>query len=311
VIPVVLCIDAEPDGLGHDPADGPWTGFRAMHRWLGGLRGRIEDVTGRPPAFAWFLRMDPQVAELGGTARYPLDAHPDVRAEILDRNEPLGLHVHGWRRGADGSWVDDFGDQPWLAECIDSSYAAFAEAFGVPCRLSRMGARFLDARTATHLAAKGTVVDLSLEPANDGVPSGRRPTVAGELPDCRRTPRAPHRLPSGLVELPLSATRRVKGWHPRRHAARVKHHGLLERLDHPVQMARPIEEPDTFGRQVERTLAGQRHPYLAYALRSDGVIQDEKRARIEAQMDQLLGVLAGQDAAFVGPEEAVALLPVR
>lgn len=311
MIPVVLCIDAEPDGLGHlDPRAGPWAGLSASHRWVSGLRGRIEDVTGRPPVFTWFLRMDPQVTEATGSVRHAVDAHPAVMADILDRGEPLGLHVHGWRRGADGRWVDDFADPAWLAHCIDSSYAAFTDALGVPCRLSRMGTRFLDDAAAARLAAHGTVVDLSLEPANDGVASGARSTILGELPDCRRTPRAPHRLESGLLELPLSATRRLKGWHPRGHASRVKHHGLRQRLDHPVQMARPVPEPDTFGWQVERTLRGQRHPYLAYALRSDGPLGDEKGSRIDAQMDALLSVLAGRDAAFVGPEEAVAVLPV-
>lgn len=145
---------------------------------------------------------------------------------------------------------------------------------------------------------------MTLEPANDRIPSGARPTVVGDLPDCRRTPRAPHRL-GGLVELPLSASSRPKGWHPRRHLSRMRHHGLRQRLDLPAQMARVVDSPDTFGRQVERTLRGQRRPYLAYALRSDGLLDEGRRARIDAQLHELLAVVTRHDVAFTGPQEAL------
>lgn len=309
MIPIVLCIDVEPDGPGHlDPPAGPWAGFVGMHRWLAGLRGSIEDRTGHPAVFTWFLRMDPQVTEVSGSVRHGVDAHPAAMAGILERGDPLGLHVHGWRRLPDHGWVDDFSDHPWLAHCIDSSYEAFTEALGTSCRLSRMGGRFLDDWTAGHLRGLGTVVDLSLEAANSLIPSGTRPTIDGDLPDCRRTPRAPHRLGSGLIELPLSASTRPKGWHPRRHLSRMKHHGIRERLDLPVQMARNTGPHDTFGAQVERAIRAQRRPYLAYALRSDGLLTPEKARRIETQMEELVEVAARRGGAFVGPEEALAAL---
>lgn len=312
MIPIVLCIDAEPDGPGHvTPPGGPWAGFVATHGLLTGLRGRIEDVMGRPPVFSWFLRMDPQITETSGSVRHVVDAHPEVIADIVDRGEPLGLHIHGWRPSPDSGWVDDFEDRPWLAHCIESSFVAYADAFGAPCRLVRMGARFLDDWTVERLAERGTTIDLSLEPANSRIPSGQKLAVRGDLPDTRRTPRAPHRVAPGMIELPLSASSRLKGWHPRRHASRIRHHGVFQRLDFPIQMGREVETPDTFDRRVRRTLRGQRHPYLAYALRSDSVITEGKRPRVEAQIDTLIQVGARQEAAFLGPEETLAALDVR
>ena len=258
--------------------------------------------------FSWFLRMDPQVTVVNGSPRHVVDAHPEPMAEIRERGDPLGLHVHGWRRRPGRGWIDDYSDRVWVDECIDTSFAAFTEALGVPCRLSRTGSRFFDAETADRLRVVGTVVDLSLEPANDRVASGGRPTIDGDLPDARRTPRASHRLDSGLIELPLSASSRRKGWRPRRHLSRMRHHGLAERLDLAVQMARNTGPHDSFGAQVERTLRRQRRPYLAYALRSDGLLDPDKGRRIEVQMQELIAIAGRRGAAFVGPEEALEAL---
>ena len=309
MIPIVLCVDVEPDGPGHvEPAAGPWAGFLALHRYLTGLRGRVEDATGHPAVFSWFFRMDPQITDVSGSVRYAVDAHPEVVGDVVDRGEPLGLHIHGWRRGPGRGWVDDFSDPGWLEHCIDSSYAAFAEALGERCRLSRMGTRFLDDATAALLQAKGTRVDLSVEPANHPLSSGTRPTVAGDLPDTRRLPRAPYRLDSGLIELPLSASSRRKGWHPRRHLSRMRHYGIRERLDLPVQLARDTGPQDSFGAQVERTIQAQRRPYLAYALRSDGLLDAEKAQRIRTQFDELITAAGRHGGVFVGPEEALGAL---
>jgi hypothetical protein len=60
---VVLCIDVEPDPrLVSRQAPEPWRGYEATQRPMEDWRARFGDATGAPVHFAWFLRMDPQIA---------------------------------------------------------------------------------------------------------------------------------------------------------------------------------------------------------------------------------------------------------
>src|SRR4051794_15451026 len=78
-IPVVLCIDVEPDPRVLDPATTPpWDGFERLIERLPALRQRLAEATGKPAAFTWALRMDPQVAEAFGSPSWLAEKYGDA-----------------------------------------------------------------------------------------------------------------------------------------------------------------------------------------------------------------------------------------
>jgi hypothetical protein len=61
-IPVILCIDIEPDPQRPDPTNHqPWRGFERLYRYLQVLRFRMADLTGEAPWQNWFLWVDHQI----------------------------------------------------------------------------------------------------------------------------------------------------------------------------------------------------------------------------------------------------------
>lgn len=309
VIPVVIAVDFEPDGRGHRPPEpGAWPGALATHEWLGRQRVAAEAVTGRPVHFSWLLRMDAGMAEAYGSATHVVDVHPDLVADVVAHGDDLGIHVHGWRREPDGTWVDDLDDPGWLHDSVATALEAFQGACGRPCRLSRMGNRFLSAALIDQLAAADVEVDLTVEPASTGVDDGGMSHVRGPIPDQRRTPRTPHQVGPGLVELPLTASSKRLGLHPKAHLSRMRRHGIGQRLDVPLRLGRPMPPDDGFGARVQRSLRALRRPYLAFTVHSDGILDPDQRPRQLAHFDALLALPEAPRFAFVTPGECVSLL---
>jgi hypothetical protein len=308
IIPVVISVDVEPDGPGHvPPPPGPWSGALATHAWLTQARECIAEVTGRPANFTWTLRMDPGVGEVFGAPTYAADAHPELLADVASRGDDLGIHVHGWRR-LGGRWMDDFGDEAWFAECVRTGLDAFAAGVGRPCRISRIGNRFSSPAVVRQLAAAGVAFDLTMEPARIGVADGAWEHVRGAIPDYRRTPRRPHRLAPGLTEIPLMATSKRLGRDLHAHLSRMRRHGLRERLDHPLHLGGGDPPGDDFRSMVQRSLARQRRPYLGFAIRSDGILDEVQRPRLLGHLDTLLTLPEARRFTFVTPGACVALL---
>jgi hypothetical protein len=322
-IPVVLMIDAEPDGTS-DVTPGRWSGVLATHRWLTDLRPRIHEVTGNPAVYSWFLRMDPQVEEVHGSASYAVDAHPEVFADVQARGEPLGLHPHAWRNLPDAGWVEDYADADWLDHCIDRSFDAFRLVFGERCTLSRIGAHYMSARAIARLAHHGVEIDLTGEPARGAMADGTRVHLRGTVPDYRRMPRRPYRpaatdpcraarrgeAAAGLVELPLTACRRPSGHGLRAHASRHRHHGLGQRLDAPLTLAANYGPDDSFAARLDGSLRTQRRPHLVLAFRSSGRVDPVKGPRLDEQLDALLRHPAARRMVFMSPDEALEHLDV-
>jgi hypothetical protein len=309
-IPVIVCVDVEPD-VGDRPAPGRWPGASATHRWLDRRRADIESVTGRAPVVSWFLRMDPQIEDCYGAATHAVDAHESLISDVIDRDEPLGLHIHAWRRDAVLGWVDDYRDPAWVAHCIDSSFEAFERALGRPCRLTRMGQRWLDEAAAAHLAQR-TDIDLTVEAAASPVADVHGRNVRGTSPDYRRVPRRPYR-PSAtdithsggdaldLVEIPLTASRRRLGFNLHHQGSRLRRHRGLRPLDLPVQLGRACPPDDPFGERMARAVGWRRHPYIALALRSDGITRPAQGPRLSQHLDALLQAPFADRLAFSAP----------
>ena len=96
-IPVVLCIDVEPDPsvwtLGTRP---PWRGYDTLDELLGALRPRLSRHA-EAARFSWFLRMDPQIAEAFGTPVWIPETWPGRLEQYRKNGDEIGLHTHAWR----------------------------------------------------------------------------------------------------------------------------------------------------------------------------------------------------------------------
>jgi hypothetical protein len=196
-VPVVLCVDVEPDPRVYDPSERPpWLGFESLLREMPALRDRIEVASGRPAKFCWFIRMDPQIEDTWGSAAWAADAYGDALAELMDGGDEIGLHSHTFRldEGA-GEWVADYGDASWSEHCLEVGLDAFEVAFGWPCQAHRAGDHYFTAPMLSVLADRQVRVDLSLEPGWSEMEGlgrdGER--VSGTIPDYRALPADPYR----------------------------------------------------------------------------------------------------------------------
>jgi hypothetical protein len=203
-IPVVLCVDVEPDLRVVDRRDPqPWRGFERFAERMPALRDRIAAIAEAAPVITWFLRMDPQVAETWGSATWVADAYGDVLAELVGHGDELGLHTHTWRWDERaGTWFADYEDQAWADECLSMGLEAFRSTFGRSCPAHRGGDHFLCGSMLARLEREGVPVDLTIEPGWPPVgPPGGEPAV-GKLPDYRAVPVRPYRSTPALFPAP-------------------------------------------------------------------------------------------------------------
>jgi hypothetical protein len=192
MIPLVVSVDVEPDGLFIDRHDRlPWLGFEAAFERAEGLRRAAAGNTGRPVHFSWKLRMDHQVETTYGSAAWPAQHYEAAFERLLRAGDDVGIHVHPFRLipGTD-DWIADFSDPAWIAECIESSVAAFHSAFGADPRTASMGHNWHSSEALDLFYRLGIRFDLSLEhgtikpPFYDGIGAftGERPTFEA-VPD--------------------------------------------------------------------------------------------------------------------------------
>lgn len=277
-IPVVLAIDVEPDGK-PEGSNAPilLDGFRATLEWLEDLRTHLAAATGGPVRYAWFLRMDPQIETMGGTADALARGVLPELADVRRRGDGIGLHTHAGRWDmARGRWLVDHGNPGWIEHCVRTAFAAYEGVFGVTCQQHRFGDRWVSPEALDLLAELGAVVDLSEEPGKGRV--ARVDTTAdatGEIPSYRHLRSEPrtHRDPR-LWLLPLTSADpgpalalpiRVARW--ARFAGQPLHR--------PLTLNRAWRSPDAYWSVVERALSRQRAPYLALAIRSDFVLRPD------------------------------------
>jgi len=192
-LPVLLCIDVEPEGRAIDPETPvDWDGFEQVYEYLAGLRPRFAAATGHPVHFSWFLRMDPQIERVYGSAAWVARRYPEILRELAAAGDELGLHCHPWRWD-DGHrwWLSDFGDQRWVDHCVQTSFRAFRETFERPCRSFRFGDRWMNAETLALVERLGARFDLTVEPGQKEVTIPE--PFSGKLTDYTLAPRLPYR----------------------------------------------------------------------------------------------------------------------
>lgn len=194
-IPVVLCIDVEPDPRHVDRArPEPWRGFEVLYERITSARSRLARRAGTPVSFSWFLRMDPQIADTYGSPGWAVTHYAEELAALIRAGDELGLHTHAYRSDGNRGWITDDADQAWVDHCVRMSFAAFKEALGRDCRSFRFGDGWTNDATLSLIESLGARQDLTLEPGRRGVPASERHDAAtGAIPDLATVPRCPYR----------------------------------------------------------------------------------------------------------------------
>jgi len=313
-VPVVLCIDVEPDPRLIDPTDPPpWAGYEAVQPYVDDLRERVARRTDAPARFAWFLRMDPQVAQTYGSTTYVADRYGAHLESALALGDDVGLHPHVYSWSPeDRTWINDFGNPDVVEECLEVSVAAFRDAFGRPCRALRFGDRWLDTAAVALAERLGIQVDLTVEPGLPSLPTPQRGEQAtGPLPDYRTVPRRPYwpsptdfRLEQPAADrtirmVPLTSAPLRRGPGPRL---------PRRRREAPLAMWHRWSPPNAFDQLLDRALTRARRPYLAFAIRTDFPVMPRARANVDAALDALLGHPSAHRFRFTTPAEALRLL---
>jgi len=274
-IPVLVCIDVEPDPRCIDRENPPpWRGFEASVAFFESARSRLRSATRSPVHFCWFLRMDPQVEGCYGDAAWFAREHAAAIATLARSGDEIGLHAHMHRWDEPiGAWIVDHGDPDWVAHCLDVSFDAFARSLGRRCTSFRFGDGWCSDAALARIEAFGVRYDLTGEPESQPRPSlvpGEAAT--GSLPGWVGIPRAPYR-PSredfrrpdprrrgGLWEIPLTA-----GTGSDRSDSSA-----------PWRTLNLTIEPAIFRAVVERVIEGSPRPYLGFMVRADDSCNDAR-----------------------------------
>lgn len=265
-LPVLVCIDIEPDERNVRDA-GDWRGFEATFDCFQALRPRLVEATGTPARYAWFLRMDPQVALAWGSPDWAARRYARELDALQAAGDEMGLHPHAWRwDDAWSTWVTDHGDQAWVDACVRMSFETFEQVFGRTCRAFRFGDHWMNDATMALVESLGAEVDLTLEPGQKASHAIREP-FTGRFPDYTRVPQRPYRPSAAdfrrrgngdarkIWEIPVSAGSTWPLLDPDRRLARVL--GGYEPSDDPYRTFHLATRAPVFTRLVDgaRTVA--------------------------------------------------------
>jgi len=188
----VICVDVEPEERAIDPkVTADWIGFEKTFEFFEELRPRLGDATGAPVHFSWFLRMDPQIAQVYGNPAWAVARYDRLLDRLQASGDEIGLHVHAWRWDrASSNWIADMGNQKWVDHSVRMSFAAFEQSFNRPCLSFRFGDRWLDNETLDLVERLGGRFELTLEPGRTKliVPEDH----TGVISDWSLVPRRPY-----------------------------------------------------------------------------------------------------------------------
>ncbi len=323
-IPIILCIDVEPDPfLVNRSNPEPWDGYEGTQAYLSTMRARFEEATGSPVHFTWFFRMDPQVAESYGSPTWAVDRYPGFIKEMVNHRDELGTHPHAYRWIKDQQeWLEDLGNQDWVNYCVEMSMNAHFKAFGQPCKTFRFGNFWMNTPTINRLEQLGIRYDMTVEP---GLPSYHPGPLGegystGDRPDYCRVPRIPYE-PSEkdflktaekgsrtLKIIPITSGSLQLGRDVQARWRRLWENGFRYRLQNtPLSMWKNWQSPNTFHEMLDRAISIQANPYLAFAIRSSfGVGRSFKQ--VDNCLNALLEHPERKRFVFSTPPEALSLL---
>ena len=319
-IPVLVLIDAEPDGffIGRTE-NGPWYGFERAVEVMTELRPVLSRHTGQEAHFVWLLRADQQIAETYGDAGWALAHYRRAWDRLLEAQDEVGLHVHAYRwepRLED--WVEAYGDQEWVERCVRDGVGAFTEHFGRPPAAFSMGMDWTNQETVRLASRLNVHYDLSMVAGKEPQPFPPQNGYSGMAPDCSRIRLRPyHPAPEdflaaapdgadGMWLIPQSS--RVARIYPslkrglwdlahlRPVAPRATRKLFLE--DDPAQMTSAIAE----------ALEGIERPYLTLAIRTDQYRRPDREAIVRRNLENVLAHPDSGRFVFARPDEALRIL---
>ena len=190
--PILICIDIEPEQRSIDPKATPdWIGFEKTFEFLEKFRPQIEDATGAAVHFSWFVRMDPQIAQVYGSPAWAVARYAGLFDRLSASGDEIGLHIHAWRWDETfGNWIADLGSQEWVDHCVQMGFEAFEQSLKRPCSSFRFGDRWLNNATLNLVERLGARFELTIEP-------GRKKFLipepyTGRPPDYTLVPRQPY-----------------------------------------------------------------------------------------------------------------------
>lgn len=321
-IPVILCIDVEPDPRRPDPTKTvPWRGFERLYPYLQELRPQMADATGEVARLNWFWRVDPQVETVYGSAEWALRRYEAEVAETVMAGDEHGVHPHAWRWDvALHGWVPDYGNPSWVEHCVVKSFMAFRSVFGKACESVRIGDRYFDDRVRGRLERLGCRFDLTVEPGEKPIRAlAVREGYTGSVPDYRSVEMGPYRprveyfrerdedRSEGLWIIPLtSGVMSERGLRWRRYLRRQwssmgpipTGYGTL-RLWEPPELVQPA---------IEETLERLERPYLAFAIRSDVLLNPWWGGNCRKNLESLLRRARSRRLVFCTPRDLLPML---
>ena len=276
-IPAFLAIDVEPDEFQLPRAASPnWGGFDAMVPFIETLRSSLTAHGDSAPAFGWYFRTDPQIAEIFGRADHALHHYADRISSFRASGDYIGVHPHPLRwSDTHRAWVHDFGDGQWLRDCTLSALDVFAEATGAPARHLRFGAGFISNETICSAEDRGVLVDMSLEPvAGWGLNATTVQTsvdaspIIGSFINCGTAPRLPYQPDRGDFRVAIAYGKRNIVLVPLS-SIEVPAHQNEEPTRHMLYPSVPWSSPKLFWDLVLQALRSMEQPYLSLAIRTD------------------------------------------
>jgi hypothetical protein len=192
-IPTLICVDVEPtDRAPELDRQHDWNGFEEMVEQVQVIRPDLEDATGSPAHFSWFLRIDPQITFIHGSPGWVVPRYLPLLTALSSAGDEIGLHIHPWRwDGRAGEWVADFADVEAGREAVRCGFNAFHDELGFACRSIRFGDRWLNRDISALAARLGARFDLTPEPGMEPEPPPE--AHLGSMPDYSHTPTVPYR----------------------------------------------------------------------------------------------------------------------
>lgn len=320
-IPVVICIDVEPDRRLIDHHQRlPWRGYEETFEVFSSLRERMAKQISRPVHFTWFYRMDPQITETYGHAGWAVSQYPRYFDKLVGLQDEIALHVHAYRWDAGRTtWIVDHGNQDWINYCVMSSVEAFGKATQLTCRSFRFGDRWMNTETLKLLESLGIQYDLTIEPGKE-----ERPALVlsegftGKIPAYHGFPLMPYkpsldniRSPDPLGtrtiwEIPMS-TGTLYG--PLRIAVGAYWKLFKSHLEDPLTHALYLSMPPlVLGHAVDRILDSLARPYLTFVLRTDACLDKRKHQRLYRNLNALLSHHLSNRFIFSTPPQALSFL---
>lgn len=185
LIPIHFATDIEPDERLPAPGKDSFDSAAFAFKDLFSRRAELEDATGSPVRFGWYVRMDPHVRALYGSSNVIADRYGKQFEEAVQAGDEVGLHIHCADRNKHGGWRANYDDRNLVEDAIEDSVSSFRSFFGWECRSARMGDMWTNSHCVAKFEALGIEYDVSPE-------SGLRPLqMAAHYPGTKSLGRRP------------------------------------------------------------------------------------------------------------------------